>query len=271
MVQALSEHGTNLVGIATARLASTIFNENPEPLHISGVLEGNRDLFRQLEDTADAEAAAQIFQAYMTGTFALNPMPEPAWKGTERRFRASYLRVLKGWGYDASSREGALLKGWVESRFGLFPTYHKSALGRYPSPAWLAYIEDKMAGRFHNNNIFQQLDLLYEFCQWSIGRWFAAGNRHLTLYRGANHPVREFLAEDRALPRRGAIIAHLNNLVSFTADRNVACEFGDYILEAHVPTVKVLFFNDLLPWHPLRGEDEYLVVGGDYRLGISYL
>ena len=37
-----------------------------------------------------------------------------------------------------------------------------------------------------------------------------------------------------------------------------------------MPLPKILFFNDLLRHHPLRGEAEYLVIGGDYRVKMSY-
>ncbi|MHB1591744.1 MAG: NAD(+)--dinitrogen-reductase ADP-D-ribosyltransferase [Sulfuricella sp.] len=50
----------------------------------------------------------------------------------------------------------------------------------------------------------------------------------------------------------------------------IADEFGDIILETRVPAVKVLFFNGLLAGHPLKGEGEYLVIGGDYRVTMSY-
>jgi NAD+--dinitrogen-reductase ADP-D-ribosyltransferase len=66
-------------------------------------------------------------------------------------------------------------------------------------------------------------------------------------------------------------VLRLNNLVSFTNDRTIACQFGDYILEAMVPVVKLLFFRDLLPRYPFQGEGEYLVVGGDYRVTVALL
>lgn len=88
------------------------------------------------------------------------------------------------------------------------------------------------------------------------------------LYRGVN----DFIEHPLIRKNRGReIIVRLNNLVSFTADRTVACEFGDTILEARVPKVKILFFSELLPRHPLKGEAEYLVIGGDYRVNTSYL
>ena len=45
---------------------------------------------------------------------------------------------------------------------------------------------------------------------------------------------------------------------------------GDTIIEAEVPLPKILFYNDLLRQHPLRGEAEFLVIGGDYRVHMSY-
>ena len=102
----------------------------------------------------------------MAVVFGLEHAPE---QGERRRYRTSYLRLLKDWGFDANSPAGAVLKGWVESRFGLFPTFHKEPLQRFNSPAWFAYVEEKMSSRFHNNNIYMQLDVLYEFCQWVAG------------------------------------------------------------------------------------------------------
>ena len=62
----------------------------------------------------------------------------------------------------------------------------------------------------------------------------------------------------------------LNNLVSFTADRDVASWFGDYILETAVPLCKVLFFDGLLRKHALKSEGEVLAIGGDYLVTATY-
>ena len=43
-----------------------------------------------------------------------------------------------------------------------------------------------MSSRFHNNAIWVQLDLLFEFCQWAIGRFAFPEQTHVTLYRGVN-------------------------------------------------------------------------------------
>ncbi|MBU1222757.1 MAG: NAD(+)--dinitrogen-reductase ADP-D-ribosyltransferase [Gammaproteobacteria bacterium] len=266
---ALRGHSANLVGVSTELLASAAFNDSPLPLYIRGVHESHARLFDLLAAAGSHAEAANYFQGYMDATFRLQ-QTHPDVAGT-RRFRASYLRLLKGWGYDANSREGAVLKGWAESRFGLFPTFHRTALKRFASDAWSRYVEEKMSSRFSNNDIYTQLDLLYEFCQWSLARWFLPGQHHLTLYRGVNDFCEDALRRGQPRPRSGQVLARLNNLVSFTARRGIACEFGDAILEARVPTAKILFFNDLLPHHALKGEAEYLVIGGDYRVTVSYL
>lgn len=256
---------SNRLSVASALLASLAFNKNPQALHIAGVRDTHDALFAQIAHSGTMLEAAQLFERYMTDVFGLGGL-----SGTVgvRRYRPSYLRLLKGWGFDSNSPEGAVLKGWVESRFGLLPRFHKEALERFGSPAWSTYMEEKMSRRFHDYRIGLQLDLLYEFCQWALARWFCPGHRHLTLYRGANDFC-DYQVVHQANGR--SAVVQLNNLVSFTADRHIACEFGDYIIEAQVPKVKILFFKDLLSNHPLKGEAEYLVVGGEYHVKIAYL
>jgi NAD+--dinitrogen-reductase ADP-D-ribosyltransferase len=263
-------HSTNLVGLPTPVLASTAFNDSPVPLQLAGIRAMNRQFFEvMLEQAPDLEDAAQAFHLYMQAVFGLEPEQQEKRvdKDGVRRFRSSYLRLLKGWGYDNNAREGAVLKGWVESRFGLFPTFHKQAILSFSSPAWMTYIEEKMSSRFHNNSIFTQLDIMYEFCQWALDRYLAPGDRHLTLYRGVNDYTEHQLVE--RIDKRTVVI-RINSLVSFTSERDIAECFGDTILEARVPKAKVVFFNTLLPFHPLKGEGEFLVIGGDYKVSASY-
>lgn len=277
---------TTLVGVPSARLNSAAFNDAPVPLHIAGVREANRTLFVLLSLAQDPALAATAFEAYMTTMFGVAPTSERKRRPTaaaeerdadqrdaggppeRRHYRASYLRLLRGWAYDSNGPEGAVLKGWVESRFGLVPTYHKEPIRRFASPQWIRYVEEKMSSRFHSNAIWSQLDLLYEFAQWVLARRAIETNRrHLVLFRGVNdfdeHQIIERL-------EKRTVIVRLNNLVSFTADRDIAGWFGDIIMEAAVPFEKILFFNTLLPHHPLKGEGEVLVVGGDYKVRATY-
>ena len=201
----------------------------------------------------------------MAAVFGIDQVPLEA--GGPHRFRSSYRQLLQGWGFDANSPQGAVLKGWVESRFGLAPTYHRQMLGHYPSAAWMTYLTEKMSGRFHNHSIYQQLDLLYEFCQWMLEHYLLPGRSHLTLYRGVNNLKEHLLV--RKLGQREALV-YQNNLVSFSTEREVADQFGDTILEAQVPVVKILFLNGLLPGPVLTGEGEHLVIGGTYRVKMAY-
>lgn len=260
-------HSTNLVGIPTGLLASPAYNAHPVPLRISGVREMNRSLFEMLAESQDLPDSGEAFYKYMIAMFGLEPeQREGRQEGVARRYRSSFLRLLKGWGYDSNGPEGAVLKGWVESRFGLFPTYHKEPV-QPGKGAWIGYVEEKMASRFHNNAIYTQLDILYEFCQWALARFAAPGTTHLTLYRGVNG-----FAEHRLVSRQAKrrCTVRMNNLCSYSSARDVAECFGDTVLEVSVPAPKVMFFNTLLPLHPLKGEGEYLVIGGDFEVTAAY-
>lgn len=263
-------HSTNLVGLPTNFLASCDFNDEPCPVHISGVREMNPGLFEMLALASGIEEAGQAFDSYMKAMFALEPeqqVTRPRRSTAARRYRSSYLDLIRGWGFDSNSPEGAVLKGWTESRFGIFPTFHKEPICRISTGAWTSYVEEKMASRFHNNSIYVQLDLLYEFCQWAAPQ-LHAGKSHLTLYRGVNafdeHLITRRLDKNR-------VVMRLNNLLSFTRERDIASCFGDVILTVDVPLQKLVFFNTLLPMHALKGEGEYLVIGGDYLARTSMM
>jgi len=266
-------HSTNLVGLSTDLLGSAAFNDHPVELHLSGVREMNKNLFEMLSQSDCLSDAGDAFYKYMMAMFGIDPeqleqeRAAAERQGKVRRYRSSFLRLLKGWGYDSNAPEGAVLKGWVESRFGLFPTFHKSMLDRVGGAEWAVYVEEKMSSRFHNNSIYTQLDMLYEFCQWGLARYAAPERSHVRLYRGINS-----FDEHQVIERidRKNVVMRLNNLASFSSERSVADCFGDTILTAEVPVVKILFFNTLLPIHPLKGEGEYLVIGGDYRVTATY-
>jgi NAD+--dinitrogen-reductase ADP-D-ribosyltransferase len=265
-------HSTNVVGVPTELLASCAFNDHPMRLHISGVREMNKNLFEMLAQAPDLPDAGEAFTYYMMAMFGIDPeqredMIDKRTGATRRRYRSSFLRLIKGWGFDSNGPEGAVLKGWVESRFGILPTYHKEIIRRISSGAWTTYVEEKMSSRFHNNAIYIQLDLLFEFCQWALERLVVPGETHITLYRGVNS-FDEHQIVDRI--DKHTVLMRLNNLASFSSDRSIADCFGDTILTVQVPVAKVAFFNSLLATHPLKGEGEYLVIGGEYRVTASY-
>ena len=109
-------------------IASHRFDERPRPIELQGVREGNRPLFAALDAIEDPDARARRFDDWVSVKFQLHHWQEQATAQARRSLRNSYLRFLRGWGVDASSVEGAVLKGWVESRLGIPPTFHRAPL-----------------------------------------------------------------------------------------------------------------------------------------------
>lgn len=269
-------YSTNLVGIPAWLIASTEFNEHPQPLRIAGAHETHRGLFHLLEEAASLADAQEKFQRYMDIVFQLKPSEYEIQRTRQRRYRPSYIKLIEGWGFDSNSPQGAVLKGWVESRFGLTPSFHKGVLQHYPSPAWVHYMEEKFSSRFHSNSIHMQLDLLFEFCQFVIRRFGIFTHHstqyrkstHVTLWRGIN--IYDEPAITKQQLKKGECIVRLNNLVSFSTSRERADEFGDWILETQVPLIKLIFFPGLLSRPLLSGEGEVLALGGSYRVKACY-
>ena len=272
--QAPRWHGTNLVGVPAEELASTAFNAQPRPLAIAGTLATHRLLFELLDECPDLNQAHAMFENYLNLAFGLKTpaahevqtLSAPA----QRRWHSSWRRLLQGWGMDANGAAGAVLKGWVESRFGLAPTFHKAPLTRFPSPAWVGYLNEKAGSRYNNHSIYQQLDLLYAYCQWALRRVHIDGGaeaQHLRLWRGTNQWEEQLMAG--RLQNRHCTV-RLNNVVSFSQSQEDASCFGDWVLEVQVPLCKVIVFPELLPGQVLTGEQEVLALGGDYEVTARY-
>ncbi len=257
----LSINRCNLPAVVLGGLA---YQQYPSPLLIDGVAELHGDLFRRLH-AATPDARADVFRDYMTVHFRLERPEEVGFTGHRKgRAKANYIKMIRGWSFDSDSREGAVLKGWVESRFGLMPRYHGQALRDPTSEGYRRYLEMRSQGLYGTNALEAQLDLLYTFCQFELAQRHK-GARHVTLYRGVNS-----LADHEVLAKMGSgrRIVLLNNLNSFTCSRERACEFGDYILEAEIPLTKIFFQCGLLPG-VLKGEDEFLVIGGVVDVTLS--
>ncbi|MEY2632462.1 MAG: hypothetical protein RIR00_1116 [Pseudomonadota bacterium] len=157
-----------------------------------------------------------------------------------------------------------MLKGWVESRFGLMPRYHAAALRDPAGEAYRRYQEMRSHGLYGTSALEAQLDLVYAFCQQELA-WRHPAARHVSLYRGINR-----MSDHEVLEKGqgGRHVILLNNLSSFTCSRERACEFGDYILTAEIPLTKIFFHCGLLPG-VLQGEDEFLVIGGVVDVTLS--
>ncbi len=257
----------NRCNLPAVVLGGLTFQRHPSPLLIDGVAELHRDLFARL-DAAQPEALPDVFRGYMTVHFRLEHPEDVGYTGSPAgREKASYVRMIRGWSFDSDSREGAVLKGWVESRFGLTPRYHGQPLHDPSVEACSRYLEMRSQGLYGTNALESQFDLVYAFCQRELRRRRPAA-RHITLYRGVNRMADyEVLGKSRG-ERFGHHVILLNNLNSFTCSRERAGEFGDTILSVEIPLSKIFFYCGLLPG-VLQGEDEFLVIGGVVEVALS--
>jgi NAD+--dinitrogen-reductase ADP-D-ribosyltransferase len=253
----------NRCNIPSWVLASTAYNDHPVPIEILGVRRENRFLFEKLKTIDSADERGMIFNDYMSVKFYLHDHAEHS--GTAgRSLKNSYLRFLRGWGVDSNSIEGAVLKAWVESRLGLRPVFHKSRIrgSDDDDEAYMTYATDRMKGSARSNAIMSQLDVVYEFAQFEMKNRMV-NQKWITLFRGTNDASEYDVLE--TINSKESII-RMNNICSFTSDREVAWEFGNTVWRVRVPTTKVFFFNGLLPDSILRGENEYIVIGGGYHV-----
>ena len=242
-------------------IGSEEFQANPLPVEIDGARTTDRGLFRGLEEIADTGERSQFFHDYLCAKFSLNEKFELHGK-TKSPY--SYVHLLRAWGADSNGQAGAVLKSWVESRFGLLATYHKGRLADDPA-AREAFRLDRTRGAAKAIGVLMQLDLLYTFCQDELRRRFA-DEQWKTLYRGTHDSEEYTIRQQTEQGAKRAALVQLNNLSSFTSDPEVAWEFGSSAWEVKVPFAKIVFFSGLLPKSCLAGESEHLVLGGYYNL-----
>lgn len=240
-------------------IASVDFQDNPRDIEIEGVRQTDRRLFDKLASIGVAEERARVFHEYLSVKFRLHELDEHT-QSAQASLRHSYLHFIRAWGADSNGHGGAVLKAWVESRFGIRATYHSGRLGQ-DADANDRYLRDRMKGASKVMGASMQLDLLYTFCQDELKRRLP-GQRWLTLYRGTHDPE-EYAVRDGGANHE---LVELNNLSSFTSDLEVAWEFGSLVWEVKVPLQKIVFFSGLLPKSILEGEAEYLILGGTYRV-----
>jgi NAD+--dinitrogen-reductase ADP-D-ribosyltransferase len=229
-----------------------------------GVRQANRFLFDKLETIPSAEERGEVFNDYMSVKFQLHMWMDQNTDKARKSIKNSYLRFLRGWMMDSNSVEGAVLKGWVESRIGLRPTYHKARISDIHSEEYFAFAIDRMKGSERTNAINSQLDIIYEFAQYELAKR-RRGERSIRLFRGVYNEDEHELLEISGKRER---IVRLNNLSSFTSDEERAWEFGFTVWEVQVPICKIFFFNELLPNSILKGEGEFMAFGGEYRVRV---
>jgi len=243
-------------------LGNLTYQQHPVPLYLDSVNSMHKDLFERLKEINESTKRATKFRDYMAVYFQLSELEEATNNNTMpgyKRIKANYLTVLRGWLFDNDNREGAILKGWVESRFGLLPTWHKEKINSAEDEQYLLYLHEKTTGIYNTNALESQLDLLYSFCQFELTK-NKTNETHILLYRGIDNITAKNL-------KHNDNVLMLNNLNSFSSSRERANEFADVTVEVQVPQAKVFYYSGLLPGL-FHGEDEYIVIGGMVRVKV---
>lgn len=245
-------------------LGSATYQQFPMPLKLDGVHELHHRLFRGLKNFSKPKHRAAYFKDYMTVHFCLESLEEMGFDPHKKqRMKANYLQIIRGWTFNSNGKEGAGLKGWVESRFGLLPRYHRGKIRSIDDPPYRDYLVQRAAALYETNALEQQLDVLYTYAQYEL---VYQQQDYIRLYRGINDlDNQEILAKTK----QGTYWMLLNNLNSFSANKERADEFGDLVLMTDVPLSKIFCYSGLLP-NLLQGEDEYLVIGGLYEVSFLY-
>ncbi len=264
---AYSRLPVNRCNLPAMILGSLTFQQHPVALTIDGVVDLHSQLFDDLKGIQEPATRVIHFMDYMRASFLLdNPeqVGQHSSNQSKPRDKADYLRLLRGWHFDPNSQEAAVMKGWVESRFGLLTLNHLGPITDFSSQQYQHFQRARCQGLYNTNALEAQLDLLYSFTQFELEQRYPQ-QLHCTLYRGINR-----LNDHEVLNKNTSsnLSILLNNLNSFTLNRDRADEFGDLIMTAQVPLTKILYFPDLLPGC-MKGEEEYLVIGGAYQVEIS--
>lgn len=250
----------NRCNLPAVILGSFTFQQHPSRLEIDGVAELHREFFSILSHWDDPADRCRMFHQYMTESFRLDSLEDAGLTDSikKNRGKLNYLKLIRGWHFNSDQVEGAVLKAWVESRFGLMPRYHGAPIRDLADEAYQHYLAQRVAGLYNTNALEAQLDLVYTFTQFELACRFP-DKTHFHLYRGVNR----WQAHEKLGHKDGQTLVLLNNVNSFSADADRAGEFGDTVFATEVPFSKVICCADVLPGK-LQGEGEWLVIGGVY-------
>jgi len=243
-------------------LGGLTYNSHPIPLALDGVKELHKSLFHYLDKAKSFAERQPLFFKYMNAHFQLNDLSQMGQCDSSNfnRKKINYKRIIFGWHMNPDGLEGAVLKRWVESRFGLSPRYHKGLIREIEDHTYHDYLMESAAGMYNTNAIETQLDILYSYSQFELAN---IKTQHITLYRGLNQ-----LNSHEVLAKSGKnITILLNNINSFTHIAEMAEHFGDYVIRIDVPIYKIFCYNNILP-KQINAEEEYIVIGGLYSANL---
>lgn len=254
----------NRCNLPASILGSDAYQRNPVPLALDCVVELHAEFFDSIKPIQSAKRRSLLFQEYMACAFLLGNSEEAGHQqrhNHKSREKLDYLRLLRGWMFNSSSVEGAIMKRWVESRFGLLTINHDGLLEQVNTDVKHNYVKSFTEGLYNSNALESQLDLVYSYCQYELNE---QNNEYYQLYRGINN-IAQHTTFGKVKNNEQLIL--LNNLNSFSNDLDACDTFGDIILDVSVPSSKILYFPQLLPG-VLKGENEFLVIGGVYQARI---
>lgn len=252
----------NRCNLPAVILGSLTYQLKPSPLELDGVATLHRKFLDMLPACEEAAVRERMLHEYMSVSFCLDALDEAGFDLSKPKGRGklNYLKLIRGWHINSDAIEGAVLKSWAESRFGLLPRYHRAPIRDFSGEAYRIYLEQRATGLYNTNALESQLDLLYTWTQAELARRYP-GQTHFHLYRGLNRwEAHEILGE-----YEGQTLVLLNSINSFSTDRERAEEFGDLVIETQVPLTKILCASALMPGK-LQGEGEVLALGGVYAV-----
>lgn len=247
-------------------LGSLTFQHSPSDLYIDGVTELHQGLFDELDKIESSNDRASAFCKYMSAFFSLDELKETGKLqsgDSYTRVNANYLRLLRGWMFNSSNLEGAVIKGWTESRFGLLTRWHKKKICHPDEQAYTVFMHERTTGVYNTNAIESQLDLLYTYCQYEL-RKNTDNTPHYLLYRGID-ALNHYDIVDNSERKKPIIL--LNNINSLSRSRERADEFGTTVFSIEVPIQKIFYYDGLIPGL-LQGESENIVIGGIYEVNL---
>ncbi|MDA3959494.1 MAG: dinitrogenase reductase [Planctomycetota bacterium] len=247
---------TTRCGVPAVVLASVGFQDEPQALELDWVRLEHAGVLERLGTIDDPAERADLFHHYLVTT---------VWSQTSghgvisARPDLDVATLVRGWGVDSNRTSGAILKAWAQSRFGLRPIFHRTELVD-------ADAQERFAQEGHRGVVGPlppQLDLLYTYTQDELARRYP-GQHWLTLWRGTHDPERYELKSDGT-----SALVEFNTISSFTCNPEIAWEFGARVWRVDVPLAKIVLAPGTLPPQYLQGEQECLVLGGDYRVHVE--
>ncbi|MCE0495728.1 NAD(+)--dinitrogen-reductase ADP-D-ribosyltransferase [Vibrio salinus] len=252
----------NRINVPSWLFGSIEYQHHPIPVSLDGIPLWYSKFFDDLSKITSTNQRFDMFTEFMDNRFCLSDETRIRMRiesdGLKNlRPKVHYRRLILGWLFDSDNQQGAAWRGWVESRFGLLTNFYNGSSVDCGNEAYWEFRQRCQQATHNTNELYEQLDLLYYFCQQELKFTFPS-EQHITLYRGCTDDSENFGIDDKQ-------VTLFNNLSSFTSNPESALLFGSSVYEVNVPLTKIACYQSLLP-DALSGENEYVVIGGLYTV-----